>query len=83
MNATFSFDHIQIDLTGKMISTNERNNYVLLVVDVATCFLILQPLQTLDSLTVTKELINVFCNFGFLKIVQSNNRSEFSATLQA
>ena len=76
------FDHVCIDLVGSLPENVEGMKHILVIVDVFTKFIILKPVKDKTALTVARELYNVFCLFGFPKILQSDNGLEFSnATL--
>jgi hypothetical protein len=62
-------DHICIDL--KQISPSEHENtFYLTVVDVATRFVFLRALKDNRKHSVAQELLKIFCDIGFPKILQ-------------
>ncbi len=80
VEADLPFDHIVIDLCTMEMSSN-GNNYVLVIKDVLTRFVILRAIQSKTQEAVAKELLDVFVTFGFPKIIQSDNGREFKNIL--
>ena len=71
------WDHIQIDLVGPIQESEEEFNYIFTIIDVLSGFTILRPLKTKSESEVTEALWSVFCEYGFPKIVQSDQGKEF------
>ncbi|SAL97877.1 hypothetical protein [Absidia glauca] len=71
-------DHWAIDLAGEFNETNNGNVYILVMIDICTRFVIIKPIPDKTAVTVANALIDVFCTFGFPKIIQSDNGSEFA-----
>ena len=59
------------------------NAYYLLVIDVATRFLFLRPLASKSSYSVAQQLLRLFCDVGFRKIIQSDDGGEFVNSVMA
>jgi len=76
IHATLPGEHVAIDLAQFPVS-NRGYEYVLLVVDICTRFVFLEPLKTKNAETITSLLFKLFCTIGFPKIVQSDQGSEF------
>jgi transposase InsO family protein len=74
--AVFPFDHIAIDLAS-LQTTPRGNNYIFVLVDVASRFCLLRSLRTKDAASIARILWEVICDFGVPKIIQSDNGSEF------
>lgn len=75
--AAGAFDHVAID-NFKMESTSPRGiNYVLVLVDIATRFVLLAPLENERATTIARRLWEWFCTFGVPKIIQSDNGTAF------
>lgn len=74
-------DHWAIDLAGPFKTTFLGNNYLLVLVDICTRFCILRPISNKQSDTIVKTLIQVFCDFGFPRYLQSDNGTEFVNSL--
>lgn len=70
-------DHWAIDLAGPLTTSTRGNNYLLVMVDLCTRFCILRPIQDKQSQTIVSNLIQVFCDFGLPRILQSDNGTEF------
>ncbi|KAG0858323.1 hypothetical protein G6F16_013423 [Rhizopus arrhizus] len=47
------------------------------MVDIATRYCILKPIPDKQSMTIVKTLIDVFSNYGFPRVLQSDNGGEF------
>ncbi|SAM02503.1 hypothetical protein [Absidia glauca] len=70
-------DHWAIDLAGEFTETHNGNVYILVMVDICTKFIIAKPIPDKTAVTIANVLIDVFCTFGFPKIIQSDNGTEF------
>ena len=77
IHAQLPFDHLAIDLFD--VGTTSFNGYngVLIIVDVATRFVILRPYQTKSADEIARLIFTVMCNFGIPKVIQSDNGREF------
>jgi hypothetical protein len=76
IHAMYPFDHISMDLAD-FPTSESGNNFLLVIVDLATMFCLLRALPNKTALTVARALWQVFCDFGVCKILQSDNGSEF------
>ena len=70
-------DHLAIDLGQPGATTVEGNNYILLIVDIATRFVWLRAITSKLPREVAWTLLEIFTEFGFPKILQSDNGTEF------
>ena len=70
-------DHLEVDLFGPMDVSEDGNTFVLLLVDLATRFIWLRPLQNKSATVTATALYPIFCQFGFLKVIQGDNGTEF------
>ncbi|SAM00072.1 hypothetical protein, partial, partial [Absidia glauca] len=70
-------DHWAIDLAGPLEETHKGNIYILVMVDICTKFVIVKAIPDKTSLTIAETLIDVFSTFGYPKIMQSDNGTEF------
>ncbi len=77
LTATLPMDHICWDFFGPFKTSERGYNIVLLIVDIATRFVILRAMQTKTAEEVAMTLLEVFSNFGFPKIVQHDNDPSF------
>jgi transposase InsO family protein len=77
ITASLPFDHISIDLLGPLPTTQAGYNYILVHIDVLTRFVILKPLMDKTSMTIARHLVSIWSQFGYPKIVQSDNGTEF------
>src|SRR5688572_7115388 len=72
------FDHIAIDLASEFPLTQNKKLYLLIVIDVCTRFIFLRSLRSKSAAEIGKKLGKIFCDVGLLKVIQSDNGSEFS-----
>jgi putative transposase len=80
IHAYYPGEHIAMDLAH--IPMSEKGNCaVLVVVDVCSRFIFLEPLPDKLATTVASRLFKLFCLIGFPKIIQSDNGSEFVNTI--
>ncbi|SAL96249.1 hypothetical protein, partial, partial [Absidia glauca] len=70
-------DHWAMDLTGPFTVSDKNNTYLLVMVDVCTRFCILRALPNKQSDTIVNMLVQVFSDFGYPRILQSDNGREF------
>lgn len=77
IHAEFPFDHIAIDNFHMSMTSPRGHNYVLVVVDVATRFVLLYPLQDEKAATIAQRLWECVCTFGVPKVIQSDNGTGF------
>jgi transposase InsO family protein len=78
ISATNPMDHVVMDLATFKKTTPRGNNYVMVVVDVGTRYTFLRALRDKFATTIAIALWMIFCEFGFPKILQSDNGSEFA-----
>lgn len=76
IHAELPFEHVAVDTAQFKMSEN-GNMFALVVVDVCTRFVFLEPLKNKEAATVAPVLFKLFCSVGFPKIIQSDNGSEF------
>ena len=67
------FDHALWDIIGKLPTSINGYNFILVIIDVLTRFVILRPLVTKSAVEIASRLVEVFANFGVPKILQSDN----------
>jgi hypothetical protein len=70
-------DHWAIDLGTLSVTSSEGSNYIMIMVDIFSRFCIARAIPDKTAVTVAKEVIKVFCDFGFPKVLQSDNGTEF------
>jgi hypothetical protein len=82
---TFPFDRIAIDVAHPGYTTKEGNNYILIVIDYTTRFVILRPLRTEKASELAETLLDIFNLLGFPKFILKDggpaNRSELIKNL--
>ncbi|CDH60654.1 hypothetical protein RO3G_15169 [Lichtheimia corymbifera JMRC:FSU:9682] len=74
-------DHWAIDLASFNKTSTKGNNFLLVMVDVCTRFCILRALPNKHSDTIVEALVQVFCDFGIPRVLQSDNGREFKNTI--
>ena len=67
------WDHVEIDLIGPLPESSEGYQYILTVMDVFTGFTVLRAAKTTEMAEITKLMWDIMCNFGTMKILQSDN----------
>jgi hypothetical protein len=77
IEARLPWDHVAIDLAGPFPTSPRGNNFMLVVVDVATRFVFLRALQDKTAHSVAQVLYTLFCDVGWPKALQSDNGLEF------
>ncbi|CDH61439.1 hypothetical protein RO3G_15169 [Lichtheimia corymbifera JMRC:FSU:9682] len=74
-------DHWAIDLATFNRTSLTGNNFLMILVDVCTRFCILRALPDKSSDTLVKALVQIFCDFGIPRVLQSDNGGEFKNAL--
>lgn len=69
--------HYQVDLCGPFSCSSSNNTYILLLLDIATRFVVLRPIPDKSAKTVAKELISIFSLIGYPRILNSDRGSEW------
>ena len=77
------FDHVGIDFLGPFTPTNHGNVYILVVYDICTRFIITRALPNKQTDTVARALSTIFCDFGVVQIIQSDNGREFKSAMMS
>jgi hypothetical protein len=77
VHAQLPGEHMAIDLAGPFPVQSDGNEYLLILVDVCTRFVILEPIPNKATLTVAKVLFRLFTTIGFPRVLQSDNGREF------
>jgi len=70
-------EHMAVDLAGPFPAQSDGNRFLLVLVDVCTRFVFLEPIPNKEALTVAKVLFKIFTTIGFPRILQSDNGREF------
>ena len=73
ISAKRPFDHVVWDLIGKFKTSDNGYNFVLIIVDVVTRFVLLIPVRSKMALEICLCLLNMCANFGVPFIIQSDN----------
>ena len=70
MTATLPMDIIAFDFAVMKVTTTRGHMYILVIVDVATRFVILEAMKTRTAEETATTLLRVFSLFGFPRVVQ-------------
>lgn len=76
-NADNAWDHIAVDLAVDLPESEAGFKHILIMVDVATRFVVTKPLRDKSMESVARAMYEVFALFGPPKIMQSDNGTEF------
>ena len=71
------FDHVAVDLAGPFVTSAAGNHYLHVMVDIHSRFVLLHAIPDKRMETVAQLWRNIFCTFGFPRIIQSDNGAEF------
>ena len=77
VEADLPLDCWSMDLGTFNVTSSSGNNYMLILVDYFSRFTVLRAIPDKSSVTIARELLNVFCLFSFPKVLTSDNGSEF------
>src|SRR5882672_7827769 len=77
ISASNPFDHIVIDLAGPFTTSTDKQHWLLVMIDIHSGFVLLRTLTDKSSAEVAQSLLKIFFDFGFPKIIQSDNGTEF------
>ena len=77
ITASQPFDHIAIDLAGPFPTSTTEQHWLLVIIDIHSRFVLLRTLPEKSGAEVAQELLKVFFDFGFPRIIQSDNGTEF------
>lgn len=79
--ATLPGDSWGIDLAGPFTTSIRGNNYLLVMIDIASKFYILRAIPDKSALSVATEILDVICTFGPMRKLQSDHGTEFINSL--
>lgn len=77
IHASGPWEHVQVDTSVHLPTSADGHTTLLVIIDVFTGFAILRACTSSTAEEIAKELWDVFCLFGFPKILQSDNGHEF------
>ena len=77
ITAAVPFDHIQIDSAVGLIKSKDGMTAFLCIVDVCSSFVILRAIKDTKAATIAAVLWQIFNDFGFPKVIQSDNGPEY------
>ena len=69
-------DHWAMDL-AELPTSLSGNKYMLVMLDICTRFCILRCIPNKEATTIVKHLVQIFSDFGYPRIIQSDNGTEF------
>ena len=72
VTSTLFMDIIGMDFICGLSELNEDKTIVLIVIDIASCFIILCKLISKEAKSVVEALLSVFANFSVFKEIKSN-----------
>ena len=72
VTSALPMDIIGMDFICGLPKSNEDYTIVLIVIDIASCFIILCKLISKEAESVVEALLSVFMNFGVSKEIQSD-----------
>ena len=79
ISSAMPWDHIQFDLITSFPEDVNGFQYILVVVDVFTGFVILKKLRTRKAKPLLEALWKIFTLFGIPKLIQSDNEAAFTS----
>jgi len=77
IHAQLPGEHMAVDLAGPFPEKSDGNLFLLILVDVCTRFVILEPIPNKEAITICNVLFKIFTTIGFPRILQSDNGREF------
>ncbi len=77
LRAEHPWDHIAVDCAVNLPESTWGNKHILILVDVASRFVLTVPLKSIDMDHLAEKLYLILCAFGPPKIMQSDNGTEF------
>lgn len=77
IHARGPWEHVQVDTSVHLPPSPDGMTTLLVVVDVFTGFVILRACKSSTAEEIAQQLWDIFCTFGFPKILQSDNGHEF------
>src|SRR5690348_4695814 len=77
ITASQPIDHIAIDTATSFPTSSTGNNVLLVIVCVFTRFVFLRAMPDKSAASVAANLFSIFVDFGFPRVIQSDNGSEF------
>jgi len=77
IHAQLPGEHMAIDLAGPFPEDDNGHRFLLVLVDVCTRFVFLEPIPNKEATTIAKVLFRIFTTIGFPRILQSDNGKEF------
>ena len=75
------WDHVEMDLIGPLPASQEGYTFIMTVVDVLSGFVVLEALKAKSMQNLARALWKIICIYGTMKILQSDNGSEFVNSL--
>ncbi|KAK4513690.1 bck1-like resistance to osmotic shock [Mucor velutinosus] len=74
-------DHVVFDLGGFDCTTSRGNNFILVVLDLFSRFIVLHAISDKSATTVAKELVSIFSLLGYPRVVGHDRGAEFHNVL--
>lgn len=80
-NAVGPFHQVQVDLIGPLGLTPDGNRHIVVLVDVATGFVLLEAVKDTSTDSIVRVLRDWFYDFGHPKILRTDQASGFTAEM--
>jgi len=77
ITAPLPFEHVASDLAGPFPTSRAGNHYIHVLIDVHSRFVLVKAIPDKRMETIAAVWLDIFTTFGFPKIVQSDNGTEF------
>jgi len=75
--AAMPFDHVAVDLAGPFPTSSAGNHFLHVLIDIHSRLILLKAIPDKRMETIAALWLDIFTTFGFPKIIQSDNGSEF------
>lgn len=77
ITAALPLEHVAVDLAGPFPTSRKANHYLHVLIDVHSRFVLLKAIPDKRMETIAALWLDIFTTFGFPKIIQSDNGTEF------
>jgi transposase InsO family protein len=77
ITAALPLEHVAVDLAGPFPTSRNNNHFLHVLIDVHSRFVLLKAIPDKRMETIAALWLDIFTTFGFPKIIQSDNGTEF------
>src|SRR5262249_3465721 len=77
ITAALPLEHVAVDLAGPFPTSRNKNHFLHVLIDVHSRFILLKAIPDKCMETIAYLWLDIFTIFGFPKIIQSDNGTEF------